>query len=116
MTYKDRSRKPRKDRTTAERPNFFETTSPFETTDRGGSATDVSKGLQQPVAVHSRDAADRPLASAFGALRGAAYDNPRGYPGLAMVSQGGERSKFPLGRRNLSINQPVETELTRKGR
>jgi len=76
---------------------FFETSSPFETYEPGGEAPATYKGLTDT----SLKVSDRLIDSiAPGAVKGMVdaqqYDNPRGFPGLAMVQFGDEKPKIPV--------------------
>jgi hypothetical protein len=46
------------------------------------------------------------------------YDNPRGYPGLALIQKGNEKPKLPYGRNEHSIFHAMEgqADLTRTGK
>lgn len=84
---------------------FFETTSPFETyspaTNRGEPKTFT--GLVDRSAARPNEGEQTGGGKSF--LNGPGimarmdpeqYDNPRGFPGLAMVTTGTEKSKLPL--------------------
>jgi hypothetical protein len=73
---------------------FFETSSPFETFDPGGD---------KPPKTFSGLTDHTPMTDLGGHLGGKAimgrmdpeqYDNPRGYPGIALITTGTEKSKL----------------------
>ena len=80
--------------------NYYETSSPFET--YGGPSREAKpktfSGLTDSVVMPKRAITlqrgqDQDSAAAFHPEQ---YDNPRGYPGLAMVMKGDEKCKLPM--------------------
>jgi hypothetical protein len=72
---------------------FFETSSPFETFDPGGEKPKSFGGLtdHQPLKSLGGYIGGKEI---MGRLDPEQYDNPRGYPGLAIVTTGTEKSKL----------------------
>jgi hypothetical protein len=75
---------------------FFETTSPFETYEPGGKPPKTFKGLVDDSSL-PKNLMQGPSGPAFQAkLDPEQYDNPRGYPGLALIQTGDGKPKLPF--------------------
>lgn len=104
--------------------NFYETSSPFETYG-GSSKTSQAKTFRGLVDSVPMPTSDTPRADHVQPLNSMSkfhpeqYDNPRGYPGIAMVMKGDEKPKLPMqGRNEHSITHHMEGEggLARTGK
>jgi hypothetical protein len=99
---------------------FYETTSPFETFAPGSRVPATYKGqVDDNVDVSSRLGNDIPGTKTMSQLQPEQYDNPRGYPGLAIVQTGGEKSKFPLkqtAQHSIAHQIDGSAKLTRTGK
>jgi hypothetical protein len=104
--------------------NFYETTSPFETQTEsaGKSPPKTYSGLTDRSVDPLRKAPGMPGRTYIPCtdlkLDPQQYDNPRGFPGLSMVTKGDEKSK--LGRHDTAHNLQHDAEgsarLTRTGK
>lgn len=81
--------------TSPQRPNYYETSSPFETYVSGRGKAGPG-GLVDPVKMDNRLSGFASVADTIGQMHPAQYDNPRGFPGLSMTHTGDGKSKFPL--------------------
>jgi hypothetical protein len=109
---------------------FYETSSPFETYEPGAEKPKTWGGYtdQMPVVPAPRgagtkvggDATDIGGADAVELVRRMQpeqYDNPRGFPGLAMIHAGNQKAKLPMtSQHNIHHQMEGEGELARTGR
>lgn len=98
---------------------FFETSSPFETFNPGAAKAKTFGGIvDDQLDVSRRLINGIPASQAKRNLRPEQFDNPRGYPGLALIQTGDEKPKLPIGRHEHSIEHHLEGEakLSRTGR
>ena len=97
---------------------FFETSSPFETFSPGASSRPKTfTGLtdHQPIGKLT-DHLSGP--AVLGKMDPEQYDNPRGYPGLSMVTSGDQKAKVPFSNSKHSIAHHAEAQgsLARTGK
>ena len=110
MTYKDRIGKNR-----PPRPAYYETTSPFETF-VPGSKPRTWAGLVDRSIVGT-PGEDFSSAEVGAKLDPEQYDNPRGYPGLALVQTGDQRPKIPAtSMHDITNHMSGEAKLARTGK
>jgi hypothetical protein len=100
--------------------NFYETTSPWETQVETVSKPPKSySGLvDQSMPLSSRLINDTPGPEVMRSVQPEQYDNPRGYPGMSLITSGAEKSK--LGRHDadhsITHNAEGEAKLARTGK
>jgi hypothetical protein len=100
--------------------NFYETSSPWETQVETKSKPPKSySGLvDQSIPLSSRLINDISGTEVMRSLQPEQYDNPRGYPGLSLVTCGDQKSK--LGRHDadhsITHNAEGEAKLARTGK
>jgi|SRR5215469_2357631 len=110
---------------------FFETSSPFETyvpgmagrpaTFEGLTDRTPSPSPKGPPATggEATDLAGDMSAQIVGRMNPEQYDNPRGFPGLALVTSGQEKSKLPMknsGRHSITHHVEAQGALARTGK
>lgn len=97
--------------------NFYETSSPFETFEPGGGAPKTFRGLTDETPMPRKLSECLTGEEVFGKMQPEQYDNPRGFPGMAMITVGSEKSKLPLTSKH-SILHHAEGEgaLARTGK
>ena len=109
---------------------FYETSSPFETYEPGAEkpktwsgyrdelpAVPAPKGASGKVGGDATDIGGADAVELVRRMQPEQYDNPRGYPGLAMIHAGDQKPKLPLNSKH-DINHHMEgsAELARTGR
>lgn len=88
---------------------FFETSSPFETYEPGGERPNTFRGLTDTSLDISKRLIDGIAPKTVkGMVDPQQYDNPRGYPGLALVQFGDEKPKLPVGGHKHEIAHQME--------
>lgn len=98
---------------------FFETSSPFETYEPGNGGPATFTGKTDKTVDVSRNLIDDIASSTVkGQVNPQQYDNPRGYPGLAMVQFGDGKPKIPVGRHAHEIDHQMQgqAKLARTGK
>ena len=100
--------------------NYYETTSPWETqTEPSGRnrAVHSYSGLVDQT-INPTAAADRSGPSIMASFQTQQYDNPRGFPGLSMITSGDQKSKLGKHDTAHSIEHGMEGQarLTRTGK
>lgn len=77
---------------------YYETSSPFETYEPGGDRPKTFAGLTDKNFDVSKRLIDGiPSSVSAGKVDPQQYDNPRGFPGLALVQFGDQKPKLPVG-------------------
>ena len=98
---------------------YYETSSPFETFEPGGDPPKTFNGLvDNQLDVSSRLINGIASKDAKGKTDPQQYDNPRGYPGLALIQFGDEKPKLPIGgyRHEIAHQMEGEAKLSRTGK
>lgn len=96
--------------------NFFETSSPFETgVEPEGKVNTYTGKVDTPIEP-KQNWTD--IGSKEVHIDPQQYDNPRGYPGLALIQRGDEKPKLPHGgpEHNLAHSMQGSAALTRTGK
>ena len=108
------AKRPRRRDTVDQGRGYFETTSPFETfepaTDRGEPST--FSGYTDTFDMPRRLMSDTTGEHFVAHMDPEQYDNPRGFPGLALITTGSQTSKLPLAAKDKghSIMHHMESE------
>ena len=84
--------------------NFYETSSPFETY-QGGRKARTYRGLTDNIGQDFK-----PHGAFQPHLDPEQYDNPRGFPGMALIHKGEEKAKAPFSPARHNINHAMEGE------
>lgn len=99
--------------------NFYETSSPFETYRPGASKPKSYSGIIDRTVEPSKNLRDTiPGTRVLSQEQAQQYDNPRGYPGLALIQTGDQKPKLPFGKHEHAIFHALEGEagLARTGK
>lgn len=97
--------------------NFYETSSPFETFVPGSGEPKTYRGLVDETPMPKKLEECLYGEEVMKRMQPEQYDNPRGFPGMAMITTGNEKSKLPMTSKH-SILHHAEGEgaLARTGK
>lgn len=88
--------------------DFYETSSPFETFVPGGPTPKSFTGLVDETPMPGKLNEHLSGDEIMGKMQPEQYDNPRGYPGMALVTRGSEKAKLPFSASQHSITHHME--------